>query len=79
MGHQLARYTLAQASAYRMTAASTGADARPIARTASQARAVRPTTAPRATARRTNYRRPDGGAGFHDAAAGSPNDLEGER
>jgi hypothetical protein len=78
VGHQLARYTLAQASAYRMTAASTGADAHPIARTASQARADRPTTPPR-TARRTNYRRPDGGAGFHDAAAGPPNDLEGER
>ncbi|WP_329391441.1 hypothetical protein OG625_40165 (plasmid) [Streptomyces sp. NBC_01351] len=74
MGHEMSRYT-PKPGAYRMTAAGPDAEMRPIARTASRARAAR-TAAPRTDVRHvTSQPR----LGVHKPAAGPPNDQEGER
>lgn len=71
MGHQMARYTPAYASDYRMTAAGTGADARRSARTASQA------NAPRTLARPVTHRIEIAlRAGVQNPAAGPPHGQE---
>lgn len=74
MGHEMSRYT-PKPGAYRMTAAGQDAGTRPIARTASQAKAEH-TAAPHTGMRHTTSQ-PH--LGFHTPATEPPNDQEGER
>lgn len=72
MGHEMSRYA-PQPGAYRMTAAAPGAQPRPIARTASQAKAER-------TARtKVSHIISQSCLGAEKPAFGPPTEQEGER
>ncbi|MFH8894495.1 hypothetical protein [Streptomyces sp. NPDC017949] len=75
MGHQMARYTSINPGAYRTTAAGRDAEARPISRTASQAKAER-TTVPRTD---VLYALSQPHLGVQEPADVPPDDREGER